>query len=87
MFNQISWDRFSIVKHPTYHNPTLEFLSSFLYQPHLGLGKNRDLSTFSIFGQDYRLNHRELAMLLGFQHEPHVFTKVPDLMQAELDCL
>lgn len=75
MFNQINWDIFSVVKHLTYENVTLEFLSSFPYQPHLGLGKIRGLATFRIFGLDYRLNHRKLVVFLGFQYGPHVILR------------
>ena len=49
MFDQISWERFLIVKHPTYKNLTLEFLSSFNFQPNLGAGLDRGLATFRIF--------------------------------------
>lgn len=37
MFNQLSWDCLSFHKHPTYKNLTLEFLSSYRYNPNVGI--------------------------------------------------
>ena len=87
MFTQMSWDRFSDAKHPTYRNLTLEFLSSFNYRPNLGLGPARGIVSFRLFGRSYRLNQGELAWLLGFQHGPHVYSEVPtnDDLQFDLN--
>lgn len=87
MFSQINWDHFSVAKHPTYKNLTLEFLSSFRYLPNIGLGPAWGIASFRLFGRDYQLNHIELANLLAFQHGPHVYSEVPtdNDMQAELD--
>lgn len=87
MFTQMRWDRFSVAKHPTYRNLTLEFLSSFEYRPKLGLGPARGIVSFRLFGRNYCLNQGELAWLLAFQHGPHVYSEVPtdNDMQFELN--
>ena len=87
MFTQMSWDRFSVAKHPTYKNLTLEFLISFDYRPNLGLRPTRGIVSFRLFGRNYRLNQGELDRLLAFQYDPHVYSKAPinDDMQFELN--
>lgn len=87
MFSKMSWDRFSVAKHPTYKNLTMEFLSSFGYHPNIGLIPARGITSFRLFRRDYRLNHIELARLPAFQHGPHVYSEVPseDDMHAELE--
>lgn len=77
MFNQVSWDDFSIAKHPTYRTLTMDFLSSFDYRPKLGLGPAIGIISFRLFGRNYLLNYIELAQLLAFQHSPHVYSEVP----------
>lgn len=71
----------------TYRNLTLEFLSSFDYRPNLVLGPSKGIVSFRLFGRNYRLNQGELARLLAFQHDPHVYSEVPtnDDMQLDLD--
>lgn len=87
MFTQMSLDWFLVTKHPTYMNLTLEFLSSFHFQPHIGLGQNRGSTIFILFGREYRFTSRELARLLAFQYDPHAYSEVPDdaHMQGRLD--
>lgn len=53
IFSQIKWYTFLVAENPTYQNLTLEFPSSFPFQPRLGLGQNRGLATFMFFRHDY----------------------------------
>lgn len=89
MFNQIGQDQFSVTRHPTYQNPTHEFLSSFHYYPHRRMGGDRGRNVFRFFGHDYQFNHTKIGDLLGFQTRPNTFTEVPSdiFLQYELDNL
>lgn len=65
--NQIGWDTSPIRrKYWTFRKLTLEFLSSLTYVPNHGLGFNRGLILFRMFGVDHRYNIREFVDLLGF---------------------
>lgn len=87
MYNQLRWDYLSVHKHPTYKNLILEFLSSYRYNPSIGIDRVQGFSTFRLFGKEYRLTQNELARLLAFHYEPQAYTKVlvDDDMQWELD--
>ena len=61
MFTLMSIDYFSVAKHPTYKNLTLDFLIYFYYQPNLELGKSRGIVSFILLGRIYLLNQGELA--------------------------
>lgn len=41
MLNQLGWESFTRKKFSTHHKLTLEFLSSFFYDPNQGMGLNR----------------------------------------------
>lgn len=71
----------------TYHKLTLEFLSSFFYDPNHGMRFNKGLTTFRLFGYTYRFNHHEMDDLSGFPSGPDVFTKAQEdrLMNNALD--
>ena len=86
LLNQIGWTNFTITKRfSTYHNLTLEFLSSLYYDPTRGFGFGRGLATFILFGNKYRFMHHEFADLLGFPNEPDVVTKTPEDAFTQLD--
>lgn len=74
-------------KHPTYKNLTLEFLSSYEYNPSVGIDRVQGFATFRLFGKEYQLTHDELAKLLAFQCGTQAYAEVPvgDDMQWELD--
>ena len=75
LFNQVGWENAAIKRRFTsYRKLTLEFLSSLVHVPNVGLGFNSGLITFRLFDTDYRFNHREFAKLLGFPSGPDVFT-------------
>ena len=58
LLNQIGWTNFALEKKfSTYHNLTLEFLSSLYYDPTRGFGFGRGLATFRLFGNKYRFTH------------------------------
>lgn len=88
MLNQIGCDSLAVTRRfCAYHKLTLEFLSSFLYDPNRGMEFNRGLTTFRLFGYTYRFNHHEMDDLLGFPSGHEVFTEAQDdrLMDNELD--
>lgn len=53
MFNKLSWDHLSVHKHPTYKNLRLEFLSSYRYNPSVGINRTQGFATFRLFGKEY----------------------------------
>ena len=73
MFNQLGWESFTRKRFSTCHKLTLEFLSSFLYDPNQGRGFNRGRVSFRLFGYTYNFNHREMADLLGFPNGFDIF--------------
>lgn len=87
MFNQLSWDHLSFHKHPTYKILTLEFLSSYRYNPNVGIDYVHGFATFRLFGKEYRLTHNEFAKLLAFYYDPQAYIEVPvgNDMKWELD--
>ena len=62
--NQLKWDKYADDLNVTYRNLTLEFLSSFEFEPYNG--QDRYL-TFRLFGIEYCFTQREFGDLLGFQ--------------------
>ena len=88
LLNQIGWTNFALdKKFSTYHNLTLEFLSSLYYDSTRGFGFGRGLATFRLFGNKYRFTHHEFTELLGFPNGPDAVTKTPEdaFMQLDLD--
>jgi hypothetical protein len=53
--NQLGWDRFAFSSPLVYRNLTLEFLSSFKYNPTHGTSIHKGYVTFRLFGNTYRL--------------------------------
>lgn len=87
MFDQLGWEGFTRKKFAIYHKLTLEFISSFFYDPNQGMGFNRGRVSSRLFGQTYYFNHREMAYLLGFPNVPDIFTMAQEdtFMACELD--
>lgn len=88
LLNQLGWHNFAVRRRfRSYCILTLEFLSSLSYDPTRGIGFNKGLITFRLFGIDYRYNHHELAELLGFPNGPDIFTIRQEevLMELQLD--
>ena len=64
LLNQVGWDTSPLRRRfSSYRKLTLEFLSSLIFLPDHGLGFNRGLTTFKMFGIEYHYNNRELANL------------------------
>ena len=64
LLSQIGWDTFSLRrKFSSYHRLTLEFLSSLVYKSDHGLGFNRGLIRFKLFGIEYTFTDRDFASL------------------------
>jgi hypothetical protein len=59
----IQWDEFADDLSNTYRNLTLEFLSSFDYDPYSGPD---GYAVFRLFGIEYSFSQKELGDLLGF---------------------
>lgn len=86
LLNQVGWDSFAVRKrYSQYHRLTLEFLSSLYYDPNMGIGFDRGLATFRIFGTKYYFTHREMAELLGFPSGPDAYTITLDDAFTNLD--
>lgn len=86
MLNHIGWENFVVRRrYNTYYRLTLKFISSFFYDPNRGLGFNRGLNTFRLFGNNYRFTHLEIANLLGFPSGPDVFTEAQEDVFMELE--
>jgi hypothetical protein len=56
MINQLGWDNLDLTSLPTYRNLTLEFLSSFKYDPDYGYSIHKGLARFRLFGIPYRFS-------------------------------
>src|SRR3954462_931203 len=73
--HRIGWDASPIRRRfSTFRRITLKFLSSLNYLPNHGLGFNRGLIRFRLFGVDFRYTYNEFANLLGFPSGPDTFT-------------
>ncbi|WJX68337.1 hypothetical protein P8452_52715 [Trifolium repens] len=85
--NQLGWDRFALSPPLVYRNLTLEFLSSFKYNPTHGTSIHKGFVTFRLFGNTYRLTTGAIADFLGVPHGPDAFTEVQDdsYMESELE--
>ena len=63
LLNQVGWDASPLRRRfSSYRKLTLELLSSLIFFPDHGLGFNRGLTTFRMFGIKYSYNNRELAI-------------------------
>ncbi|MCI02100.1 hypothetical protein A2U01_0023132, partial [Trifolium medium] len=84
--NKIRWERFIFSNLPTYRSLTLEFLSSFKYDPNHGQYIRSDLVSFRLFGNTYSFTHREIAEFLGVPSGPDAFIRVQDdtFIESEL---
>lgn len=71
--HQLQWEQFDY-RNNTYRNLTLEFLSSFHYDPWAGPD---GLAVFRLFGIDYSFSHKEFGDLLGFQTTPDAIPDTP----------
>ena len=72
--SQLKWDEYADDMHPTYRNLTLEFLSSFSYEPYVDqVGR----TTFRLFGTEYAFTSKEFGDLLGFQTTPDAIPELP----------
>lgn len=71
----------------TYRHLTLEFISSFTYEPYIGRGFKIGRINFRLFGNEYTFNHKDFTNLLGFHYGLDDMTELPvgDFMQDELD--
>src|ERR1051325_9604688 len=76
-----------MISYATYHNLTLEFLSSLTYLPNHGLGNGHGLILFRIFGINYKFTHLEFADLLSFPSGVGIYqsTQEEHLAYRELD--
>ena len=73
MLNELGWENFAINrKYQVYKRLTLEFLSSFYYNPNVGLGHHIGVINFRLFGVRYSYTEREITRLLGFLFGPNV---------------
>ncbi|KAK2402875.1 hypothetical protein QL285_052361 [Trifolium repens] len=81
--NTLGWDRFTYASPLRYRNLTLEFLSSFKYNPTCGTSIHKGHVTFRLFGNTYRLTTRAIAEFLGVPHGPDAFTEVQDDLYME----
>jgi hypothetical protein len=85
--NQIGCESFAFSNIPTYRNLTLEFLSSFRYNPNYETLIHSGLVTFRLFGTTYRLTHRQVADLLGVPSGQDAFTAIQNdtFIDSELE--
>ncbi|KAI5425497.1 hypothetical protein KIW84_031340 [Lathyrus oleraceus] len=65
--HQLHWDEFADDLSNTYRNLTLEFLSSFDYDPY---SRPDGYAAFRLFGIEYSFSQKEFGDLLGFQTTP-----------------
>ena len=72
--NQLKWDEYADDLNVTYRNLTLEFLSSFEFEPYNG---QDGYLTFRLFGIEYYFTQREFGDLLGFQTTPDDIPELP----------
>ena len=72
--NQLKWDEYADDLNVTYRNLTLEFLSSFEFEPYNG---QDGYLTFRLFGIEYCFTQREFGDLLGFQTTPDAIPELP----------
>ncbi|CAJ2652679.1 unnamed protein product [Trifolium pratense] len=87
LVHQLGWDNFIFSDLSTFRNLTLEFLSSFKYEPNRGTYLHGGLVTFRMLGHTYHLTTHEIAEILGVPSGLNAFTKVQDdsFMDSELD--
>ncbi|CAJ2670172.1 hypothetical protein L195_g018629 [Trifolium pratense] len=86
LIHQIGWESFAFSNLPIYRNLTLEFLSSFKYDPIYGKHLRRGLVSFRLFGNTYTYNHRDIAEFLGVPSGLDAITRVQNdsFMEGEL---
>ncbi|KAI5399614.1 hypothetical protein KIW84_064804 [Lathyrus oleraceus] len=72
--HQLQWNEFADNVNNTYRNLTLEFLSSFAYDPYSGPDGH---AVFRLFGIEYSFIQKEFGDLLGFQTTPNDIPKTP----------
>ena len=72
--HQLHWDEFADDLSNTYRNLTLEFLSSFDYDPYSGPD---GYAAFRLFGVEYSFSQKEFGDLLGFQTTPDAIPETP----------
>ena len=70
--HQLHWDEFADDLSNTYRNLTLEFLSSFNYDPYSGPD---GYVAFRLFGIEYSFSQKEFGDLLGFQTTPDAISE------------
>jgi hypothetical protein len=78
MINQLGWDNINLSSFPTYRNLTLEFLSSFNYDPDYGQSIHKGLARFRLFGILYRFSHQGIAELMSAPSSPDAVTKIQE---------
>ncbi|KAI5409659.1 hypothetical protein KIW84_055195 [Lathyrus oleraceus] len=71
---QLHWDEFADDLSNTYRNLTLEFLSSFDYDPYSGPD---GYAAFRLFRVEYSFSQKEFGDLLGFQTTPDAIPETP----------
>lgn len=89
MINQLGWDNLDLTRLPTYRNLTLEFLSSFKYDPDYGYSIHKGLVRFRIFVIPYRFSHQGLAELMSAPFSRDAVTQIQEdeFMNYELQSL
>jgi hypothetical protein len=82
--HQLQWDEFADDMNNTYRNLTLEFLSSFAYDPYSGPDGH---VVFRLFGTEYSFSQKEFGDLLGFQTTPDAIleTSMGDFLSREVE--
>ena len=71
---QLHWDEYVVDLNMTYKNLTLEFLSSFDFEPYVG---QDGYIIFRLFGTEYSFTQKEFGDLLGFQTTPDAILELP----------
>jgi hypothetical protein len=78
MINQLGWSNLNLHSLPSYRKLTLEFLSSFTYDPDYGYSIHKGLARFRLFGVPYRYCHREIAELMNVPNGHDAATKLQE---------
>ena len=66
LFIQLQWEEYVDAMHVTYRNLTLEFLSSIIYEPYIGIDSQRGYINFRLFGMSTPSIIRSLLSYLVF---------------------
>ncbi|PNX57379.1 hypothetical protein L195_g058665, partial [Trifolium pratense] len=78
MINQLGWDNLDFTSLPTYRNLTLEFLSSFKYDPDYGYSIHKGLARFRFFGIPYCFSNQGLAELMSAPSSRDAVTQIQE---------